>query len=112
MADIKDRVLGAIDAAAERAKGAVEKGFDAGSRLPLHNPLNEEATAKVRQWAGDASGAARAAGARVQGFAGDLDAAKLKELGGEVASLIRKHPIPAVLIGVGLGLLLGRGGRS
>jgi hypothetical protein len=32
----------------------------------------------------------------------------LPEMPGELAELIRRHPLPALLVGVGLGFLLGR----
>jgi hypothetical protein len=74
-----------------------------------------QARDKVREWAGDASqGASRAAG-QVQHWAEDAyDVAgdKFGDLGKEVTVMIRRHPVPALLIGFGLGLLLGRVTRA
>jgi ElaB/YqjD/DUF883 family membrane-anchored ribosome-binding protein len=73
-----------------------------------------QAREKAGEWAEDAYGAARDAGRRVQRWAGDAyDAAadRVEDFGTEVTGLIRRHPIPAILIGFGVGLLLGRAAR-
>ena len=38
-------------------------------------------------------------------------AERVEDFGSEVTTLIRRHPIPALLIGFGVGLLLGRAAR-
>src|SRR5262249_9204611 len=73
-----------------------------------------QARDKAQEWAGDAYDAARDAGRRVQRWAGDaydVAADRLDDFGTEVTGLIRRHPIPAILIGFGVGLLLGRATR-
>ena len=51
---------------------------------------------RIQQWAGDAY---------------DMAADNLGDFGKEVTSLVRRHPIPAILLGFGVGLLLGRAAR-
>jgi hypothetical protein len=73
-----------------------------------------QAKEKAQEWAGDAYDAARDAGRRAQRWAGDaydVAADRLEDFGTEVTGLIRRHPIPAILIGFGIGLLLGRAAR-
>jgi hypothetical protein len=36
----------------------------------------------------------------------------LKAMGDDVSELIRKHPVPALLVGIGLGFLIARSTRS
>ena len=50
----------------------------------------------MQEWAGDAY---------------DYAADHVGDFGKEVTSMIRRHPLPAVLIGFGIGLLLGRTAR-
>jgi ElaB/YqjD/DUF883 family membrane-anchored ribosome-binding protein len=69
---------------------------------------------KAQEWAHDARDAAGAASERVQKWAGDAYEAttdQVGDFGREVTNLVRKHPIPALLIGFGIGLLLGRAAR-
>ena len=73
-----------------------------------------QAREKVSEWAGGAGDAARQAGDKVQRWAGDAYEATSDAVGDfskELTSMIRKNPLPAVLIGFGLGLLLGRTAR-
>src|SRR5262249_24217623 len=101
MADMKNQAKDAIDTAADKAKTLTDRAADVAGR----------AQDKANEWAGDAYAAARQAGERVQRWAGDAyDAAadRVGDFGNEVASLVRRHPIPAILIGFGIGLLLGR----
>src|SRR5437763_2808072 len=117
MADNKDTIKSGIDHAADRAKDATDKaanmanagkGQAAGladrvkdtahklaDRVSDATGLNPD---KVKAWAGDAYDAAR----------GAYDAAtdRLGDFGEEVAGLVRRHPLPALAIGFGLGLLL------
>ena len=69
---------------------------------------------KAGDYAGQAGDAAKQVGNKVAGWAEDAyDATseRVGDFGKEVTSLIRKHPIPAILIGFGVGLLLGRTAR-
>src|SRR5262245_23401874 len=101
MADAKNQVKDTIDTAADKAKHLTDRAADVAGR----------AQDKAREWAGDAYDAAKDAGHKVQRWAGDAyDAAadRVGDFGNEVAGLVRRHPLPAVLVGFGIGLLLGR----
>jgi ElaB/YqjD/DUF883 family membrane-anchored ribosome-binding protein len=101
MADVKHQAKDAIDTTADKAKDLTERAADAAGR----------AQEKAKEWAGDAYDAARDAGQRVQRWAGetyDVAADRVGDFGNEAAALIRRHPLPAVLIGFGIGVLLGR----
>src|SRR5262249_21128847 len=126
MADMKDRANRGIDNAADKAKNAAEgakqeaHGFvdrakeGASHLMEKAGDYAGQARDKVSEWAGDAGEAARHAGNKVAEWAGDAydaTAEKVSDFGKEVTSLIRRHPLPAVLIGFGLGLLLGRTAR-
>ena len=70
-----------------------------------------QAREKVSEWAGSAGDAAKQASDKVQRWAGDAYHATsdaVGDFGQELTSLIRKHPLPAILVGFGVGLLLGR----
>lgn len=111
MADVKDRFKGAADSAAGAA-GKVADAAQAGKQEGT--AMVDRATDKVQEWAGEAQDAARHAGEKVQKWAGDAyDYAgdHAGDFGREVTSLVRKHPIPALLIGFGIGVLLGRTAR-
>jgi predicted PurR-regulated permease PerM len=61
----------------------------------------------ARQW--------RHASDKAQHWAGDAyeaTAEAVESFGTELTNLVRKHPLPALLIGFGLGLLIGRTARS
>jgi ElaB/YqjD/DUF883 family membrane-anchored ribosome-binding protein len=69
---------------------------------------------KVSSYADDAYKGAKDAGQKVQEWTGDAyDAAaeRVGDFGNEVASLVRKHPVPSILIGFGVGFLLGRAAK-
>ena len=69
----------------------------------------------MQHWAGDAQHAAEHAGEKAQKWAGDAydaTADTMGDFGKEVTSMVRKYPIPALLIGFGLGMLLGRAART
>jgi hypothetical protein len=55
-----------------------------------------------------AATAARAVADTVKGAGGYLQATGMDRITGDVTGLIRRYPIPAVLIGLGIGLLVGR----
>lgn len=74
-----------------------------------------QAREKVEEWAGDAKEAVQHAGEKAQKWAGDAKGAAedaVGDFGREVSSLVRKHPLPALLIGFGVGLLVGRGSHG
>lgn len=122
MADVKDRFKGAAETAADATKSAAGKVADtaqgakqdASGVIDRAGELAGQAREKVQEWAGDASDAARHAGEKVQRWAGDAYESAgdyAGDFGREVTSLVRKHPIPALLIGFGVGVLLGRAAR-
>ena len=115
MADLKDRMNKAADTAKNEGQGLMERAKDA-----AHNVAERASDAastvrdKAQEWAGDARDAAQHAGERVQRWAGDAydaTAEHVGDFGKEVTILVRKHPIPALLIGFGIGLLIGRTAR-
>ncbi|MDB5308347.1 MAG: hypothetical protein JWO38_2549 [Gemmataceae bacterium] len=67
---------------------------------------------QAREAIGDWSGQT---GEKVQRWAGeayDVAADQVGDFGREVSNLVRRHPIPALLIGFGVGMLLGRAARA
>ena len=80
-----------------------------------------QAREKLTDWAGQARDAVGGLGGnasevarnaqRWAGEAYDVAADNMGDFGREVTSLVRKHPIPAILIGFGVGLLVGRAAR-
>ncbi len=69
---------------------------------------------KVSGYASDAYGSVKDAGHKVEEWTEDAYSATSKQVGhytDEVSELIKKHPIPAILIGFGVGLLIGRAAR-
>jgi ElaB/YqjD/DUF883 family membrane-anchored ribosome-binding protein len=122
MADAHNKMKSGIDTAADKAKNAADEGQGMLDRAKagashLADKAGEyagQARDKVAEWAGDAGKTAKDAGNKVAEWAGDAyeyTAEKAGDFGQEVTSLIRRHPLPAVLIGFGIGLLLGRAAR-
>ncbi|MCE9561810.1 MAG: hypothetical protein K8U57_07120 [Planctomycetes bacterium] len=133
MADMKNQIKSGIDASADRAKNFTDKAADTanagkqeahglvdrvkeGANQLLDNAGNVagQAREKVSEWAGEAGDAAKQAGNKVQAWAGDAydaTADKVGDFGKEVTSLIRKHPLPSLLIGFAVGMLVGRTAR-
>ncbi|MCC2627238.1 MAG: hypothetical protein K0S14_888 [Thermomicrobiales bacterium] len=52
--------------------------------------------------------AARAVADTAKGVGGSLHATGMDRITGDVTGLIRRYPVPAILIGLGIGLLVGR----
>ena len=52
--------------------------------------------------------AARAVADTAKGAGGSLQATGMDRITGDVTGLIRRYPVPAILIGLGIGLLVGR----
>ena len=122
MADMKDQVKRGIDNAADKAKNATDRAGDATQTAKdegqgLINRAGDtlgQVRDKAQEWAGDARGAVQHAGERAQRWAEDAydtTSDTVGDFGREVTILVRKHPIPALLIGFGVGLLLGRTAR-
>ncbi len=105
MADMKDTAKQIIDSAAERAKQGVDKTAD----------FAAQARGKVSGWAANPAEAARAAKGQFREFvaeARETAPASVRDFGTDLAAMIRKNPIPAAMIGLCIGLLLGRGSKS
>jgi hypothetical protein len=97
-------VQGVVDTAKDAAHSVADRVSD----------FAGQAREKAGEWADQAYDAAKDAGRHVQRWAGDTyDAAadRIGDFGSEVTGLVRRHPIPALLIGFGIGLLLGRAAR-
>ena len=52
--------------------------------------------------------AARAVADTAKGVGGSLQTTGMDRITGDVTGLIRRYPVPAILIGLGIGLLVGR----
>lgn len=134
MNDVKDRLKGGIDNAANQAKQATDDAANAGhgfadrvkgTAQPVIDRVKDnaqyvydkagEAKDAVRGFVGhDAPEAVAHAGEKAQQWAGeacDVTGQALSDVSKDVTALVRKHPLPALAIGFGLGLLLGRVGR-
>jgi len=122
MADMKNQAKSGIDNAADKAKSLTERASDAAQTVKDQGEnlinragdLASQARDKAQDWAGDARDAVQHAGEKAQRWAGDAydtTADQVGDFGREVTILVRKHPIPALLIGFGIGLLLGRTAR-
>ena len=55
-----------------------------------------------------AATAARDVADTAKGAGGSLHATGMDRITGDVTGLIRRYPVPAILIGLGIGLLVGR----
>lgn len=115
MADLKDRMNKAADTAKNEGQGLMDRAKDAAANVADRaGDVAGTVRDKAGEWAGDARDAVQHAGERVQRWAGDAydaTAEQVGDFGKEVTNLVRKHPIPALLIGFGVGLLLGRTAR-
>jgi hypothetical protein len=73
-----------------------------------------EAGNRVREYAEEAGDAAKKAAHKVEGWAEDAydaTAHAAGDFGREVTAFVKKYPIPALAVGFGLGMLLGRVSR-
>ena len=136
MADIKDRVKGAIDTGADKAKNLTDQAAgaakNAADRLPNNGPGGtggenqsagfmdtvkdnaQAAMSAVGDYAGQARDFAGTAADKVQHWAEDAYDVAGKyagDFGQEMTTLIRRYPVQALLVGFGIGLLLGRVAR-
>jgi ElaB/YqjD/DUF883 family membrane-anchored ribosome-binding protein len=128
MADIKDRVKGAIDTGADKAKSFTDQaaaaakdangggaGHQSGGFMDTVKDNAESAMHSVGDFAGHARDRigdyAGRVGDKVSHWAEDAyDSAGhyAKDFGQEVTGLVRKYPVQSLLVGFGVGLLLGR----
>jgi len=112
MNEMRDKVKTGIDAAADQSKGLADRAAGVADRASnvldqvkhkaedaadKANAYAHEAKDKVEHWAEDAC---------------DVAGDKLGTLGNDVTSMVRKYPIQALLVGLGVGLLLGRVSRA
>lgn len=126
MNEAKDRIKGGIDAAASQAKQATDTAAAGGHNVVdrvkdtaqhVYDRAGEvagQAKDAVRGFVSNEADAVKHAGEKAQAWAGDaydVTADALGDVGRDVTALVRKHPLPALAIGFGLGLLLGRVGR-
>jgi len=134
MTDMKDKTKGTIDNVADRAKNVTDS-MSAGAQgakntgTGVVNTMREgaqsaanavsdfasDAKGKVQEWTSDVTDTARQVGDKAQEWAGqayDSTTETMKSFGNEMTSMVRRYPIPAVLVGFGLGLLIGRAVRT
>jgi len=77
--------------------------------------LAEEAKDKAQEWSNEALEVAKQTGEKVQQWATEAyegTAATMKTFGSEATEMVKKFPIPALLIGFGVGVLIGRAVRA
>jgi ElaB/YqjD/DUF883 family membrane-anchored ribosome-binding protein len=123
MADIKDRMKSGIETAADKAKTAVDRGAEAvngpksESGEGFGEKLRENAQGLINragEYAGQARETVQQVGDKAERWARDAyetTSETVGDFGKEVTRLVKNHPLPALLIGFGIGLLLGRTGR-
>ncbi|MFO0801214.1 MAG: hypothetical protein U0804_27425 [Gemmataceae bacterium] len=139
MADMKNNVKSGIDDAARAAKSGVNEAASAAKNATEQaggvtgtirdtaqhladraGDLASQAKDRVTDLAGQARDrlgdwAGNVNAESVQRFAHDAyDAVgeRAGDFGREVTSLVRRYPLPAILVGFGVGLLIGRAARS
>ena len=98
--------------AADHGKDAMKYAGDAGSGIvqAVADKAGDLADQGKRA-VGQVMEGAQHAGEKVQRWAGDAYETTTKAVGDateNVSGLIRRHPLPAVLIGFGVGLIIGR----
>ena len=131
MAQIKDQTKYGIDTAADAAKTATDRaanalnGAGAGAFEAVKDTARNAAThvvetaTAVGETAAKAAetgyDAAKAAGHKVEGWAEDAYKATAEgagQFGAEATAFVRKYPLQALAIGLGVGFLLGRAAKS
>jgi hypothetical protein len=135
MAEMRDKVKGAIDDTAQQAKNATDKAANAGERTfnagqqhghdaagsvaavagQVQDKAKEwagQAQDKAQEWAGDVTDAAQKYGRQAQHWVNQHTPDSFGDAGQEIVSMVRRYPIPAILIGFGVGLLIGRSART
>lgn len=120
---VKDAASSAAEKAKSFASATAEKAKETASAVgEKANDYTAAAGSKIKQ-AGEAivdkgphegmlGSATKAVGETVQKTGAYLEDAKLDGIGKDLTEMIKAHPVPALLIGVGLGVLLGRATRS
>ena len=116
---VKDNFKSSIDTFGDKAKGATDSAASVMDRAKqtvgdVASSVADYAGAakdKVKDLAVDAGDAAKVASDKVQKWAGDAYDATTHvagDFGREVTSMVKKYPIPSLLVGFGLGLIVGR----
>lgn len=67
-----------------------------------------QARERVQQWTGEKFGETKEKVQEWAGTAAEKAGEVMKDAGQELTSLIRRYPLPALLIGVGLGFVMAR----
>jgi len=91
---IMDTVRDGVQSAVSAVSGGTGAGYD-----------------KAKDLVHDARDMAVKAGEQIQQYATDaygFSAEHVSDFGKEITSVVKKHPVPALLVGFGLGLVLGR----
>lgn len=123
MTAVKDNVKDSIDTFADKAKGATESAANVVDRA---RQTVGGVAASVADYAGTAKDkaknlaievgeTAKVASDKVQKWAGeayDATSHVAGDFGREVTSMVKKYPIPALLVGFGLGMIVGRSIRA
>ena len=102
MNTMKNRAKDGIDTADDKTKPEVAE-------------KSETVAHAVADYAGEVGERARHAADRAQQWAGeayDATAHAARDVGQELTSLVRRYPIPAVLVGFGMGVVMGRALRA
>jgi hypothetical protein len=88
---------GILETVKEKAKDVASSASD----------LMSGAKEKVQEWAGDAADAAGVVKEKTQEFA-TAAVHKAEDLGEGLTNLMRRYPIPTLLVGFGIGILAAR----
>ena len=115
MADIKDRVKSGLDAAADTASSAADRGKQQAEGV-IHQVKEDahHAADTVEEYAGQARDFTQKAAQKVQGWTEDAygcTSETVRDFGKDMTALVRNHPLPSLLVGFGVGLLIGRSAR-
>jgi len=124
----------AVDKAKEVAGGAMDKAKEAVSSVGTMasqaatsvgkrvEEMAGSAGADMRKWGDSLAGSGphegtmghmtQAVGETLREGGRYIEEAKLSGMADDVSSMIRRNPVPAVLIGIGIGFILGRAMRS
>jgi len=125
--EVLDKAKEAGASAADKAKGALssvaEKASQAaGTAGKRADDMTAGAGAEMKKWADTMEGqapqegllgqASHAVAETLREGGKYLEDAKFSGMADDVSKMIRRNPMPAVLIGVGIGFILGRALRS
>jgi ElaB/YqjD/DUF883 family membrane-anchored ribosome-binding protein len=123
MLDMKENLKGKIDDAADKAKGwprATAKGPDGSTVGGIVEAVKEQVHAveagaselagmakdTAQEWASSVGGAAVQAKDKARDVA-SAAADKVSQVGQDLTTLIRRHPLEALLAGCGVGFVVG-----